>query len=378
MAIVIFLIVVGILYSIELAYYTRKGLSKVDVDIHFSQNIANCGDIIEVVEVVQNNKRIPLPFLILKYETPVAITFNDMTNVSLTDNYYREDMLSMGAFTRHTRKIKVTCTKRGYYTFTRITASSSDLFLFQKIGMMVDSKSSVTVLPEVLSGEELNSLLTITFSEIQRRRTLLTDPFTLAGIREYQEWDPMRAVNWMASARTGDLMVNQNASANQNKINLFLNLEHYNHKNSDGLLEKSISIAYTCMMKLYEQGTSVAFYSNGVDVVTNRPVVDKTSNISSMEQRGIDLARIDLTKDVIPFIELVDEYIMHNSSDELNVIISANHDDEYRRIVENIINSGKNVLWIMPCYKDDHRASNFNVESTIAPYFKRMEVQGHE
>ena len=91
---------------------------------------------------------------------------------------------------------------------------------------------------------------------------------------------------------------------NQNKINLFLNLEHYNHKNSDGLLEKSISIAYTCMMKLYEQGTSVAFYSNGVDVVTNRPVVDKTSNISSMEQRGIDLARIDLTKDVIPFIEL--------------------------------------------------------------------------
>lgn len=378
MAIVIFLIVIGILCTIELTYYTRKGLSKVDVDIHFSQNIANCGDIIEVVEVAQNNKRIPLPFLILKYETPVAITFNDMTNVSLTDNYYREDMLSMGAFTRHTRKIKVTCTKRGYYTFTRITASSSDLLLFQKIGMMVPSTSSVTVLPEMLSKEELNSLLTITFSEIQRRRTLLTDPFTLAGIREYQSWDPMNSVNWMASARTGDLMVNQNASATQKKITLFLNLEHYNVRKSDGLLEKSISIAYTSMMKFYEEGTSVSFYSNGVDVLTNRPVVDKTSDISSMEQRGIDLARIDLTKDVIPFTELADEYIMRNPSDELNIIISANRDEKFRETIRNMIRSGKNVLWILPCYKDSHSKEAFKADDLIAPYFTRIEVQGHD
>lgn len=378
MTILVFLIIIGILVSIELAFYTKKGLSKLDVDVHFSQKIANPGDTIEVVEIAQNNKRIPLPFLILKFETPVAIEFNDMTNVALTDNFYREDMLTMGAYTRHTRRIKVTCTKRGYYTFTRITVSSADLLLVQKLGMTVPSDSSVTVLPERLSIDELHTLMVVTFSDIQSRRTLLTDPFSLAGIREYQPWDPMRQVNWMASARTGDLMVNQNDSTNNRRINLFINLEPYNTKNSNGLLEKTISIAYSFMLELYEQGIPVAFYSNGLDVLTSLPVADKTAEISSMEQRGIDLARIDLTKEALPFFSLIDEYILSDVSDSLNVIISANCDDRFRAGLETALQQGKNLIWVLPCYKGDMSRKNMTVEATIAPHLKKLEVNGHD
>ena len=42
----------------------------------------------------------------------------------------------------------------------------------------------------------------------------MEDPFEYRGIREYQPYDDMRSVNWKATAKTGDLKVNQNTNIN--------------------------------------------------------------------------------------------------------------------------------------------------------------------
>ena len=218
------LVLIGILlviFAAEIRYYRRHALDDLRLEVDFSKNVANFGEDIELIEIAENRKNIPLPFIILKFEAPREIRFYDTKIVTASDFLYREDMLTMKAFSKHTRRIKVKCTKRGYFVFPRVGITTSDLFLVSHITKDFDNSSFLVVLPEVISADIMQMLMSVTISEKQCRRAVLTDPFTLEGIREYGPSDPMKNINWKASAKTGELMVNQNASTCARKIHIF-------------------------------------------------------------------------------------------------------------------------------------------------------------
>lgn len=373
MEIIVFLIFIAILVFLELVWYRAHAVDEISLDVSFSKNVANFGEIIEVIEVAENNKRLPLPFIILKFETPAVLEFQDMTNTSLSDLLYREDMLTMKPFSRHTRRIKAKCTRRGYYSFTRVNVSTSDLLLIEKLVREFPSDASITILPERLKCEDLDLLLSTTFSDVMTKRTLLTDPFAFAGIREYQPFDPMKNVNWKATARTGELMVNQNASTSTRQVTIFLNLEYYNPKRSDDLLEAAISIAYSYISELAERGIPSALYTNGRDCSSGAPVMfEMNTSSSDMLRRGIELARIDMTNEVLPFAALVDEYLPSTSVDDFVVVISPRKDDQFKNTLMNIKSLRKNSLWILPCHKEQMRT-----DEGISGV-KKWEVAGHD
>ncbi|MBR5057199.1 MAG: hypothetical protein IKX04_01395, partial [Clostridiales bacterium] len=182
MTLLIFLILLAIMAAVELFIYRIHALDDLSLDVHFSTDLAQYGEVIEVVEIAKNNKRLPLPFLLLKFEAPVSLLFLDMTNTTRSDYLYREDMLTMKSFSSHTRRIKARCMKRGYYSFTRVNITTSDILLIEKLAKEFDRSSNITILPEIVDSGELCNLMSITFSDVLRRRTLLTDPFALSGI----------------------------------------------------------------------------------------------------------------------------------------------------------------------------------------------------
>ena len=376
MEILVFLIVLGILVVIELVYYKKHALDDLDLDVSFSKKVANCGEIVEVIEVAKNNKRLPLPFLILKFETPLELEFQDMTNTTISDLLYRLDMLTMKPFSKHTRKIKAKCTKRGFYSFNRVNISTSDLLLFETMTKEFPNNACLTVLPERLDNSEIATLLSLTLSEIQIRRTLLTDPFAFAGIRDYQPWDPMKSINWTASAKTGNFMVNTNASTSAEKVTIFLNLEIYNTKRSTSLLEKSISLAYTYMCELSKNGIMCAIYTNGTDGVTKNPIIlGADANREDDIRRGTELSRIDLKTDALSFPILVDDYISNTSTDDFIVVISPKFDGSFTDTMKSLKSKRKSALWIMPAYKT---TPQLTAEQSIGKDYIRWEVKGHD
>lgn len=375
MQVLVFLAIIGILILIELWYYRKHALDDIDLDVRFSKPVAQFGEIIEVIEKAENRKRAPLPFLILKFETPVVLEFQDMTKTTVSDYLYREDMVSMKPYSRHTRTIKARCSKRGYYSFARINISTSDLLLIEKIAKDYPTERSVTILPEYVDTSIMDSFLSITFSEIQRRRTLLTDPFSFAGIRDYQPWDSMKTINWTATAKTGDLMVNQVASTATKKVSVYVNLDYYNNKKSESLLEKSISFAYSYMQELVLAGIPVTLCTNGRDIQTKAPVIaDSPCDQSNFMQRGIALARIDLSQDVVPFEELF-EGNTGSLSDEFIVIVSTCSYPQVTESVRKLKNMGASLLWIMPAYRSTPRPE---LDADLARDFKVWEVIGHD
>ncbi len=373
------IVLIGILLALfiaEIIYYRIHALDNLHLKVEFSKNVANFGEDIELIEVAENKKRLPLPFIILKFEAPREIKFYDMMNTSTSDLLYREDMLTMKAFSKHTRRIKAQCTKRGYYVFPRVGITTSDLLLTERFTMDFNNESHLVVLPEILNTELMQMLTSVTLSELQCRRTLLTDPFTLAGIREYGPNDPMNSINWKASARTGELMVNQNASTCAQKVHIFINLEYYNTKHSTSLLEKSISLAYTYLIELAELGIPASVYTNGLDVISGAPVISETDlGSATLDERAIMLARIDLKQPAGSFVETLEKYIPATESDDFILIISPQFNGDFRPVLLDMKSRRPSLFWLMPGYKTTPDASP---EAEIAPSYMRWEVRGND
>ena len=376
MTLLIFLILLAIMAAVELFIYRIHALDDLSLDVHFSTDLAQYGEVIEVVEIAKNNKRLPLPFLLLKFEAPVSLLFLDMTNTTRSDYLYREDMLTMKSFSSHTRRIKARCMKRGYYSFTRVNITTSDILLIEKLAKEFDRSSNITILPEIVDSGELCNLMSITFSDVLRRRTLLTDPFALSGIREYQIWDPMKTINWTATARCGDFMVNQNVSTAMQQVTILLNLEFYNRQKSDSLLEKSISLAYSYMIRLCESGIPCSLHTNGKDILTGLPVsMEASSNVADMPHRGGKLARIDLTSEVLPFSGILKDHILQARSDNFTVIISPRSDSAFRNSIIEILPIRPSLLWVMPCYQFTPKT---DIERVLENHYYRWETIGRD
>ncbi len=376
MEVIIFLVLLGVLVGVELLIYRHHGMDDLSLDVQFSKPVAEFGEVIEVIETAQNNKKMPLPFLILKFEAPTALVFLDMTNTSASDYLYREDMLTMKPFSRHTRRIKVRCTKRGYFSFARVIVSSSDLLLLEKFHLEFDNQATITILPEIINTRELLTLLSVTFSDIQQRRTLLTDPFAFSGIREYQSWDPMKSINWTATARAGEFMVNENASTSTRQVTIFLNLEYYNAKKSDSLLEKSISMVYSYMIRLIQAGITCALFTNGKDVLTDMPVsCEMSSSQSQIRLCGESLARIDRKKGVVSFSDLLETSISRTSADDCTLIVSPRWDTPVRSALRQLKQRRPSMFWLLPYYKTGAKPA---IEQELSENLIRWELWGHD
>ena len=376
MILIVFLALLAILAIVELIYYRKHALDDLSLHVSFSKPVASYGEVIEVIEVAENNKKLPLPFVLLKFESPTSLEFLDMTNSSLSDLIYREDMLTMKPNSRHTRKIKVKCVRRGYYSFVRVNLTTSDILLVEKIARSFDNNASITILPEMVPLPEIQTLLSVTFSDVLQRRTLLTDPFSFSGIREYQPWDPMRSINWTATARAGDFMVNQNTSTSTRQVSIFVNLEFYNMKESLALLEKAISLAYSYSAELSAAGIPSQIFTNGRDAITGIPVVDSfVSEGDEAMRRGLALARIDISAGVVSFADLIDEYISNTGANDYIVVISPKYDSAFRTVLIDLKAKRSSLLWVMPCFRT---ASPVALESNIASNYMRWEVKGND
>lgn len=376
MKLIVFLILLVILTGVELLIYRKHALSDLSFHVSFSRPIAQCGEIIEVIEVAQNNKRLPLPFILLKFESPDAFHFLDMSNTSVSDLFYREDMLTMKPFSRHTRRIKVRCVKRGLYSFVRVNVSTSDLLLLEKITHTFDNDASITILPEKITPPEMETLLSVSYSDLMARRTPLTDPMSFSGIREYRPEDPMRDINWTATAKAGDFMVNQTTSTCHRQVSIFVNLESYNLKDSVALLEKSLSLAYSYMIELGNMGIPSRIFTNGKDIATGSPVTDiLASDAPGLLRRGIALARIDLSAGVIPFSDLIEEYLPATGTDDYIVVISPRYKGLVQDTLRSIRSRRDSLLWVMPAFRTTPQVEN---ATDITGRYLRWEVKGND
>ena len=342
-------IVAFFLVVIQMLIYKRSWSKNLHASVSFRQEAIYEGEEGEVVEVIENRKRLPLPMLKVKFQTSRNLGFLDDKGSKTTDQYYRNDIFQVGGGEKITRTLKFVGNKRGYYRINNIDLVVSDLFFLKETGKSMSTNQYMYVYPKIFHREEFRRSLQKLNGEILVKRHMLEDPFEYRGIREYQPFDDIRSVNWKATARTGTLKVNQKNYTAMQTIRIFLNLEDDGIWKMDKEIEASMQLAMGVASFFLAQGIRVSCYANGRDILTEEHTeVQGLSGIAQLDVIGKTLARIDMEKPVIPFSELLKEKVLEDGDSFFTFFISPNGYDEFLELLKECKAQGIEYCWYYP------------------------------
>ncbi|MFV0401376.1 MAG: DUF58 domain-containing protein [Oscillospiraceae bacterium] len=338
-----------LLFWLQQKIYRRYWDRRLDLRLSFSAREAFEGERLVLKEELTNSKLLPLPWVVAKFQLSRGLVFPGSETARVSDDYYQNDMFSVGIFQRITRRQEFVCGARGYYRIKNLDLSSNNILISDHLVKRLSCDAKLTVLPKLIPADELDIVYRQIFGDIEVKRFTNPDPFTFRGIREYQAGDDFRSVNFKASAKTGELMVNLSAATASQELVLLLNLQKYADWDSGDVYEEAIRIAASAAERFGGMGLAVGLYSNGRDVTTHSPVRVLPGS-GSRHAHGIleKLARVDLSLEQEPMAPMLDSL----EDGPVYLLISSYDGPEIADAFDRMLERGLSARWILPTLPD--------------------------
>ena len=344
------LVVALLLYLGQKTIYQKVWHKNLRVRLSFQEEGIWEGQESTLSEIIENQKKLPLTMLKVKFQTDRHLLFADTKGSRTTDKFYRNDIFQIGALEKVTRVLRFTAGRRGYYTIAEADLVASDLFLTAQYPATADiGHSSLYVYPKPFSHPEFRQSLKQLSGQVLTKRHLLEDPFEYRGIREYQPRDDLKSINWKATARTGEFKVNQKNYTAEKSVRIFINLEDTGILKKEDCVEASLQIATALLLLFLEQGMQVAVYCNGVDVIHNEPcILEAGGGIRQREAVLRSFALIDTSKPVRSFSELFSSRLSEASGALMTCIVSPNAYDNFASLILQYHTRHPDMKWFLP------------------------------
>jgi uncharacterized protein (DUF58 family) len=261
------------------------------------------------------------------------------------------------------RRLPFICGKRGYYTIKSIDIVSSDIFISTLLADHIASNDYIYVYPKLIPIEELLVPYQKMQGELLTKRYIAEDPFEFRNIREYQNYDSMKSVNWKATAKTGQLKVNVNDYTASQEIVIFLNFEKDNDwQENTNLFEETIKIGASLASYYIEDGIPVSLVTNSKDILTNEPIdISAGSSYDHLLTIYESLARIDLTKTASPIIPIMQDKLRYQEKEPLWIVISSFHEKDFVEFYCSLEYQGYSTQLILPHFITSEKIELKNV-----------------
>lgn len=344
------LVVALLLYLGQKTVYQKVWHKNLRVRLSFQEEGIWEGQESTLSEIIENQKKLPLTMLKVKFQTDRHLLFMDTKGSRTTDKFYRNDIFHIGRMEKVTRVLRFTAGRKGYYTIREADLVASDLFLTaQYTAAIAIDHCSLYVYPKPFSHPEFRQSLKQLSGEVLAKRHLLEDPFEYRGIREYQPMDDLKSINWKATARTGEFKVNQKNYTAEKSVRIFINLEDTGILKKEDCVEASLQIASALLLLFLEQGMQVAVYCNGVDVLHNEPcILEAGGGIRQREAVLRAFALIDTSKPVRSFSELFGSRLSEASGAIMTCIVSPNVYDDFASLILQYHTHHPDMKWFLP------------------------------
>lgn len=220
-----------------------------------------------MIEKISNNKILPVPCLKVESKIDRSLQFGRMQDLNVLDNMFHVSIFCLMPFTRITRTHTVKCSKRGYYRLTGAFLTARSITGSVSLTGDLKTDAEVYVFPRLLKFNELNLPSHSWQGDMVVRRWILEDPFVRAGVREYTSSDPMKNINWKATARSGILQVNQYEPTARHNLMIVLNVEtsldQWSVPRDPERVEYGISVAATVLDYAFKNALEAGFACNG-------------------------------------------------------------------------------------------------------------------
>ncbi len=243
-------------------YFSHWWHKGVYVFLNFVQDHVYAGEQAQMTERIENRKRMMLPILEVAFRVRKELIFTDFENTNVSDYTYKRDIFALLGNQRITRTLTLDCTKRGYYRIEQSDLTTYSLLHRQRFSRECTADTELYVYAGRTDVSEIMSECVRMMGNVQCTRMLCEDPFAYASIREYTSADPMKTVNWKASAKTGKLMVNTFESTRMEKVMLYLDVEDKGILKYEDVIEESISVAASLAGRMLCRGMEVGICVN--------------------------------------------------------------------------------------------------------------------
>lgn len=337
------------LFWVQRLVFRRFWNKNLEIQIAFGRDCAFCGEDVNLIETIVNNKYLPLPVLEVGFDMNRALAFHDDDNSTVSDMTYRRDIFTAFAKQRITRTLPLHARGRGYYRILSTTVTSHDLLMTEKLVTRSSQSTELYVFPARLSVSQINIPYSKIMGTLVSRRRVFDDPFEFAGIRDYRRTDPMRHINWKASARNSSLLVNLHESTLSQKVVLLLDSEGIGSSVVDTLNEVSFSIVAALCERMLADGISVTILGNGEDILTGEMLHSGTlsGRNTALYARKL-LARTLCRNGLTPMTELLHaQQTQLNTEDNLYILVSKEQKLHLLPALEALAGSHE-AIWILP------------------------------
>jgi uncharacterized protein (DUF58 family) len=192
-----------------LRIWQRQSLTGVRYSRTLSQHRATFGERVALDVRIVNDKIIPLTWLHVDDRVPGQITI-DGGRVT-TERYGREGhlhhVLPLLPYQRVTRHLTVVCDRRGLHHFGPAEVTSGNPVGYRVERAMVTRRQELLVYPKIFQLTPTGPASRLPLGDHRTDQRILGDPSRIKGVRPYEPGDPLRHVDWRATARSNSLLV---------------------------------------------------------------------------------------------------------------------------------------------------------------------------
>jgi len=256
---IIILIVIGATLEI---ISLRRDPALVEHDYSVSTGSTEPGKPFVIRSILTNKSRIPVSYLAVREVYPEAVTIPaGVSSRATLDGLNVKNICRVKGLERKKIALELTIAKRGVHVFTGDSIEFGDFLGFRVVSKKSSYQREIVVYPEKLDDPALSQALSSYCGDMASKRFLIRDPILTAGIREYTGREPMKEINWLQSARRGELMVREFEYNRQPSTCVVLSVDGVAVED-EAVLDKCCSTSRTICEALVKTGACVNFYTN--------------------------------------------------------------------------------------------------------------------
>lgn len=215
------------------------------------------GEKADIALAIRNRSFLPLPWVDVSVRLPLA--FQEGGILQRLVSVPRRGELRMVH--------QIECATRGLYSLGPVTLRSSDIFGFGSWVRECPDVLKFVVYPKIYSLQALGIPARQPLGILRTGYRIFEDTTRFASIRDYVPGDPIKRVDWKATARTRTLQVRTYDPTITMSTAVFLDLDRtqYDFKFSTEYLELAISVTASIVNHIAGLGQEVSLATNGID-----------------------------------------------------------------------------------------------------------------
>lgn len=284
---------------LEISSITKKeGFKKLKIKREIDNPRIFEGDVFSIKTTVENNKWLPIAFLVINEVIPKGIIFNnEVVSYKDGDQLCHVSRYKIGWYERRKRTFELVAQKRGTYILKNIQITVGDVFGLSAESIDTQNYLEILVYPRVRNISSYKFDTTSFQGNNTVKRWILKDTLYIKGIREYNVEDRMKDIHWKTSLKMDKLMVKDYDTTSEEELVIILNVQcgdpAWAHI-ADEPIENGIRVALSLANKTIKEGMATGLWTNArITSIKGNLVGEVKADLNSFKTIMELAARID-------------------------------------------------------------------------------------